>query len=196
MSLLNLLKTNKNARKIFGKKELDIIYRQLEGVSLKQSEKNRLSRDIRPKLDFIKDIAGFSEEFELKKNQNNRKLIDRAVEAILNDELGKDIKAILLFGSFADNSYTPMSDIDICVVFREISSSESTQFRIRVSGQLPDKVDVQVFNILPQKIKRDIARNHRVLYQSNDYDNTDFSIKYLKDDDYFIRMNKIFGAEA
>ena len=63
-------------------------------------------------------------------------------------------------------------------------------------GELPEKADVQVFNILPQKIKREIARNHKVLYKKDDYNNINFSIKYLKDEDYFIRMNKIFGVEA
>ena len=190
----NFLVNNKNARKIFGKKELEIIFKQLDGLPLKQSEKNRLSRDIRPKFEFIKEIAEFKEEFKLEKNQNNKRLIERAIEKILNDKFGNDIKAILLFGSFADNSFTPRSDIDICVVFnKELPIKNATEFRIRVSGNLPEKVDVQVFNILPQKIKKAVARNHRVLYKSDNYDNIDFTIKYLKDDDYFARINNIFG---
>lgn len=191
------LRNNRNARKIFGKRELEIMLKQLEGIQLKQSEKNRLSRDIKPKLEFIKDIARFQDEFKLKKNQDNKKIIEKTVDTILNDEFSNEIKAILLFGSFADNSFTNSSDIDICVIFRKnISIKEATGFRIRVSGQLPEKVDLQVFNLLPQKIKREIARNHKVLYHSKDYDNIGFTIKYLKDEDYFIRMDKILGIEA
>lgn len=197
LGLKEFLKNNKNARKIFGKKEIDIILKQLDGITLKQSEKNRLSRDIRPKLEFIKEINRFKDEFKLKKNQNTKKIIDRAVGLILKDILADDIKAVLLFGSHAEGIVTKRSDIDICVVFKkDLSLKEATRFRIRVLGELPDKVDVQVFNILPQKIKRDIARNHKVLYKDKEYDNIDFSIKYLKDQDYFIRMNKIFGVEA
>ena len=66
MSLINLLK-NKDARKIFGKRELKIIEKQLQGISLTQSEKNRLSRDIRKKFEFISKVSGFKEEFKLKK---------------------------------------------------------------------------------------------------------------------------------
>lgn len=194
MKLKEFLKSNKNSRKIFGKMELEIILKQLDGLSLKQSERNRLSRDIKPKLEFIKEIAEFKDEFKLEKNQNNKRLIEKAVETILNDEFGDNIKAILLFGSFADNSFTPSSDIDICVVFKkDLSLKEATESRIRVSGNLPEKVDVQVFNILPQKIKKAIARNHKVLYRSYDYDNINFTIRYLKDDDYFARMNRIFS---
>ena len=53
-SLLQFLRENKNARKIFGERELKIIEKQLIGVDLTQSEKNRLSRDVREKFKFIK----------------------------------------------------------------------------------------------------------------------------------------------
>ncbi len=192
-----LIGNRKKARKVFGRKELKIIFRQLEGRSLTQSERNRLSRDIRPKLEFIREAAKFENEFALKKNQSNMAIIGKAVDAIMQDRLKGEVKAILLFGSFADNTFTGRSDIDICAVFRkDISLREATKFRIRVSGQLPEKVDVQVFNILPQKIKKRIAASHKVLYKSSGYDNTAFSIKYLKDDSYSIRMHEIFGVEA
>ena len=196
MKLKRLIKTNRNARKIFGKKELEIILKQLEGMSLTQSERNRLSRDIKPKLDFIKEIYEYRDEFILEKNQDNKRIIEKAKDVILVDKLSENIKAIFLFGSFADKSYTKRSDIDICVLFkRDLSLREATEFRIRVSGELPNKVDVQVFNVLPLKVKRHIARNHRVLYKIKDYDDINFSIKYLKEEDYFIRMNYL-GMEA
>lgn len=192
--LKEFLRMNENARKVFGKRELEIVLKQLEGIQLKQSEKNRLSRDIKPKLEFIREIGKFKDEFGLEKNQDNKRIIEKAADVILNDELSSNIKAILLFGSFADNSFTRKSDIDVCVVFRtDLSLREATKFRIRVSGQLPEKADIHVFNILPQKIKKEIARNHKVIYKSKDYDNINFSIRYLKDEDYFIRMNKIFA---
>jgi len=197
LALKEFLKRNKKARRIFGKKEIEIIFKQLEGIDLKQSEKNRLSRDIKPKLELIKEMGEFKDEFNLEKNQNNKKIIEKVVMIILNDELKEKIKAIILFGSFADKTFTKRSDIDVAVIFKkELSLKEATKFRIRVSGQVDNKVDIQVFNILPQKIKREIARNHKVLYKDKDYDNINFSIRYLKDEDYFIRMNKIFGVGA
>ena len=191
--LSEFLRQNKNSRRIFGKKELEIILKQLEGLPLTQSERNRLSRDIKPKLEFIKEISKFENEFELKKDQDARKIIEKAVQLILNDELKDSIKAILLFGSHVNGIVTPRSDIDVCVVFDSISLKEATKFRIRLLGNFSVKMDIQVFNTLPQKIKRSIARNHKVLYKREDYDNTNFTIKYLKDDDYFIRMKEVFG---
>src|SRR3989338_33342 len=136
LDLAEFLKTSGNARKIFGKRELEIIYKQLEGMPLMQSERNRMSRDIRPKLEFIKEISKFEDEFKLEKNQDNKRMIEKAVNVILNDELRDEIKAILLFGSFADNSFTKSSDIDICVVFKTgISLKQATEFRIRIAGE-------------------------------------------------------------
>lgn len=196
MSLKTAL-SGANARKIFGRKEIGIMLKQMSGIGLTQSEKNRLSRDIRPKLEFIKEISGFKDEFRLEKNQNNKRLMQKAVATILSDNLHDKIEAILLFGSFADNTFTPGSDIDICVVFNEnISPRDATKFRIRISGELPEKLDIQAFNTLPQKVKRDIARNHKVLYMARGYDNLAFSIKHLKDEDYFIRAREIFGVQA
>ena len=196
MSLLKFLKDNEKARKIFGERELKIIEKQLLGISLTQSEKNRLSRDIRKKLEFISEISAFKEEFDLKKRAGIKKLIERSVELMLKDKLKEEIKAILLFGSHVKGIVTKRSDIDICVIFKEISVEEATRFRIRISGELPKNVDIQVFNTLPQKIKREIARNHKILYKKGSFDNLSFSIKYLKDDDYFIRMKKIMGEAA
>jgi len=191
MSLIQFLKTGENVRKIFGKRELEIIEKQLNGINLTQSEKNRLSRDIRSKFECIIQLSAFKDEFGLIKNQRNKRIVQKAVSIILNDELKKEIKTILLFGSFADNSFTNNSDIDICVVFKkEISLKEATNFRIRISGQLPDKIDVQVFNTLPFKIKKSIAENHRVLYKSKEFDDIGFSVRYIKDNDYLLRIKR------
>ncbi|MBI2141981.1 nucleotidyltransferase domain-containing protein [Candidatus Woesearchaeota archaeon] len=193
MGMADFLKTSKNSRRVFGRKEIEIMLKQLDGSLLTQSEKNRISRDIKPKLELVREMAKYESEFRLQKNQDSKLLIENALDTILKDELSDRIRAVLLFGSFSDKTYTSRSDIDICAVFRAISLKEATEFRIRVSGQLPEKADVQVFNILPQKIKREIARNHKVLYRAKDYDNVAFAIKYLKDQDYFIRMGKVFA---
>jgi predicted nucleotidyltransferase len=163
---------------------------------LTQSEKNRLSRDIRPKLKVVEEVAKVKDEFELKKDATAKRKIEKVVDIVLHDELKDKIKAILLFGSHVKGKITKRSDIDICVVFDDIDLKESTKFRIRILGNFSEKIDIQVFNVLPQKVKRSIASNHKVIFKREDFDNTDFTINYLKDDDYFIRMQKIFGEAS
>lgn len=190
--LSELLKREQDARKIFGRKEIEIIIKQIRGFSLTQSEKNRLSRDIRPKLRFIKKIAKVENEFELKRKEEVKKLINKAVKSILQDKLKSRIKAILLFGSRANGIVTARSDIDICVVFTKINLTEATKFRIRISREFSEEMDIQVFNVLPQKIKREIARKHKILYRKGDYDNIRFTIQHIKDNGYFMRVRKYF----
>lgn len=196
MNFKNLI-FSEEARSIFGKKEQEIIKKQLNGEKLSQAQRNVLSRSIRKKLEFISKISDFKDEFELKNNSDNIKKIEKTVNIILSDELEKNVRAILLFGSFADKTNIWRSDIDICVVLnKEISVRDATLFRLRVLREISEKIDFQVFNILPLKIKKSIALNHKVLFKKKGFEDLDFSIKYLKEQDYFIRMERIFGVKV
>jgi predicted nucleotidyltransferase len=166
MDLIQFLKTNENSRRIFGERELKIIEKQSDGINLTQSEKNRLSRDIRKKLQFIKEISKFEDEFDLKKAQSIKSIIQEARETILKHFLKNKIRKILLFGSFIENKLTIKSDIDIAVEFSDTTKKQAFDFRREVSGQLPDKVDIQVFNFLPEKVKQNILKNNRILFKN------------------------------
>ena len=165
MNLLNFLKTDKNARKIFGKRELKIIEKQLQGLTLTQSEKNRLSRDIRKKLKFIKEISKYSDEFELKKAGYIKELIEDAKENILKSRYFPRIKKIILYGSFVEKLMHFGSDIDIAVELDTIEQSEATEFRLKILRAVNDKADIQVYNVLPDKIKKEIDEKGRVIYE-------------------------------
>jgi len=160
---LHLLNLDRNTRKIFGKRELKIIEKQLFGINLTQSEKNRLSRDIRKKLEFIRNFSQFSEELELKKASIIKEKIEEIKSYILDSEYFKNIKRIILFGSTVKNQRTFRSDIDIAIEFDEISLKKATEFRIKMNQD--EKIDVQVYNILPDKIKKEIDENGNVIYE-------------------------------
>lgn len=166
--LTRFLKENEDARKIFGKRELKIIEKQLSGINLTQSEKNRLSRDIRKKFEFIKDVSRFEDEFKLKKGAIVKDLIADAKKVILESKYLPEIKKIFLFGSAVKNELTYRSDIDIAVLFDKITLKEATGFRIDISGRVSDRIDIQVFNILPEKIQKTIIKNHKVLYTKDE----------------------------
>lgn len=165
MNLIQFLKSNKDARKIFGERELKIIEKQLNGINLTQSEKNRLSRDIRKKLQFMKEISKFSNEFELKKSSSIKAFIEEAKETILNHSLRDKINEIILFGSFVENKMTFNSDLDIAVKFSKITKKEAFDFRKNISGNVSGKIDIQVFNVLPEKVKREIEKKGRIIYK-------------------------------
>ena len=164
MNFIQFLKQNQNTRKIFGKRELRIIEKQLQGINLTQSEKNRLSRDIRKKLDFIKEAQIYITEFELKKGAEVKDQIAEVVEIIKRDKLISKIRKIILFGSTAEGMRNFCLDIDIAVVFSEITREEAFGFRRRILGDI-EKVDLQVYNLLPDKIKKEIDLKGKVLYE-------------------------------
>jgi len=165
MELKNFIKKSPLARKVFGAKEIVIIRKQISGIRLTQSEKNRLSRDIRPKLRFIREVSRFSEEFDLKKGSENKRMVEQALEVIKRDKDFRKIREIWLFGSMVTNEMSIRSDVDIAVLFDEINITEATEFRIRIGGRVHDKIDTQVFSALPEKIKKSILKSHKVLYK-------------------------------
>jgi len=166
MEIITFLKNNINARKIFGKRELKIIEKQLLGIKLSQSEKNRISRDIRPKFQFIKECARFSNDFKLKKGAKTKKVIENTKNVILEDIMFNNINKIIIFGSFVENQFTFKSDIDIAVLFNKINLKEATLFRKRVLGKVDKDVDIQIYNLLPQKIKIEIDTKGVTIYES------------------------------
>ncbi len=165
MNLIDFLRKNENTRKVFGKRELKIIEKQLFGVNLTQSERNRLSRDIRKKLDFIKDISRFSEQFELKKGAVIKEKVEHAKEVIVEDVFFKNIKRMIWYGSTLENKVAFNSDIDIAIEFFHINKKEATIFRKRVQGKVDSQVDVQIYNLIPEKIKKEIDLKGKVLYK-------------------------------
>lgn len=165
MALIDIIKNNPNVRRIFGEKELQIISKQLLGIKLTPSEITRLSRDIRKKFEVIEELAEYSEEFKLKKGLEVKKSIQETLEVIRDSFLFKDIKRVILFGSTKEKQRTLRSDIDIGVEFYKIDKREATEFRIWILSRVPKNVDIQVLNLLPEKIINSILKNYKVLYE-------------------------------
>ena len=165
MAILRILNKNANSRKLFGKRELVIIKKQLLGVALTQSEKNRLSRDIRKKFELIKELAPFSDEFELKKGAEIKEIIEETKEIILGSKHSKNIKRIVLYGSAVENKLTLTSDIDVAVDFENMAKKEVLGFRKEFVAKVNEKIDIQIYNILPEKIKKEINAKGRIIYE-------------------------------
>ncbi|MEK6844910.1 MAG: nucleotidyltransferase domain-containing protein, partial [Nanoarchaeota archaeon] len=138
----------------------------VNGINLSQSEKNRLSRDIRKKFQFIKEASNFKDEFDLKKSNLINLMIKEVKEVILENPLRNKIKKIILFGSVVENKLTIKSDIDIAVEFSEITKKQAFDFRKNILGKVSDKLDIQIFNFLPEKIKNSILKKYKILYKN------------------------------
>jgi len=164
MGLIDLVKNNSEMRKIFGQQELRIIEKQLLGITLSPSEKTRLSRDIRPKFKIIRKLALFENEFEIKKAQEIKHIIENAKEEILSIKDIPKIKKIFVFGSYVENNLRPNSDIDLAIQFKKIEKKQIGKFILRAQGYVNSKIQISVFNNLPEKIKNEIINKGRIIY--------------------------------
>ena len=165
MELINIIK-KPEMRKIFGECELKIIEKQLKGINLLPSEKTRLSRDIRKKLEAVRILSAFVEDFKLKKGVYLKEIIEDTKNKIFNHPLFPKIKRIILFGTAAENKLRLGSDIDIAIEFeKDVDKKEAFKFKLYISGEANDIVDIQIFNFLPEEIKDEIYRRGKIIFE-------------------------------
>ncbi|HEX3046826.1 MAG TPA: nucleotidyltransferase domain-containing protein [Bacillota bacterium] len=93
---------------------------------------------------------------------------------------GKQIIAVYLFGSLAAGTETPLSDVDIAVLFdrdvdqRTIKYLEGDLF-LKLSKQLrTDEIDLVVLNTAPPSIRYGVLRERRLLYYTDKSQVVDF----------------------
>jgi len=165
MELINVIK-KPEMRRIFGERELKIIEKQLKGINLLPSERTRLSRDIRKKLEAVRLLSNFVEDFKLKKGLYLKEIIKNVKNEIFNHPLFPKVKRIILFGTAAENRLRLDSDIDIAIEFyKNINEKKAFKFKLYISGKANDKVDIQIFNFLPEEIKNEIDRRGKILFE-------------------------------
>jgi len=166
MTLYEFINKTENSRLIFGKGEIRILKKQLLGISLTQSEKNRLSRSIRPKLEFVKDCSVYKNDFDVKKGSEINHLIEQLKDVISEDILKKKIKRIFLFGSFIQNKMSYDSDVDIAIEFKEITKREGYFFKNRISQKISPIIDISILNFMQENIKNEVLSNGKLLFEN------------------------------
>ena len=83
-------------------------------------------------------------------------------------DLGKKrIKFIILFGSNSIGKATPLSDLDLAVYY-EGDAKERFKFRVKALGELPAKIDLQIFQDLPLTVQKEVIKGKILFYE--DYD--------------------------
>ncbi len=90
---------------------------------------------------------------------------EKIKDIILNLDSQNNVEFIILFGSVAEGRATPLSDIDIAIGYRG-NDQERFRFRLRVSGELPNNVDVHIFQDLPLTVKRGVLGGKLLFYRN------------------------------
>jgi predicted nucleotidyltransferase len=140
---------------ILSGKEIEVVVKRLRNKHITQTESNYLSRSIRPKLKSAEFAANYGIlsllDYRRKKHEREnsilRKKIIEAMRKILRIKPAKDIKAILLFGSYVRNSHVNYRDIDIMAVLsRKIwkTSAQKNKIEKSIESSIDIKTDVNL----------------------------------------------------
>ncbi len=113
---------------VLTEKERKIIEKKLSNKRLSQSERNRLSRAIRPKL---REISRIDSKNILEKMNYDPKVvsIENKIINIIKNKI-KEVDSIILYGSAVQTNYHSYNDIDIMIVTKsKIYSSEIEKYK-------------------------------------------------------------------
>ena len=84
-------------------------------------------------------------------------------------KIGKNkIKFIILFGSASNGKNNKFSDIDLAIYY-EGTKKEGYDFLIKLSGLLPDKYDIKIFQYLPLYIQKDVLTGKLVYAEDESF---------------------------
>ncbi len=104
--------------------------------------------------------------------------IKKIVDIIKKD---RDVVAIILFGSYLKNKKYAR-DVDICVIL-EGKKDAKKFFRKRMDylSRIPDKFDIQIFQLLPLNVRIGVLREGKILYLRNKSEIYNIAYETIKD---------------
>ncbi len=119
--------------------------------------------------------------------------VQKIKQTLLKLDKKKRMKFIILFGSVAKGKSNPLSDIDIAVYY-DGSKDERFKFRVTALGNLPDKVDLHIFQDLPLTVKKEVITGRILFYQNYQF-LFDEVMKVIKEYEFFEKyLNEYYAA--
>lgn len=135
---------------ILSRKEIEVIWKRLNNKHITQTESNYLSRSIRPKLrsaEFAVSNRILSLlDYRRKKYERKDDILKKKIMWALED-IHKNIKAVIIFGSYIRNYHSNYRDIDMMVVLdKKIweKLSEKNKLEKKIESKLKIKTDVNL----------------------------------------------------
>lgn len=97
----------------------------------------------------------------------DKQIIEKYLEKVVKKaENDSEIVGVIVFGSYT-NPKSYFEDVDVVLVCKEnLDEKKMLEKRIEYLRMLPDVFDVQIFQMLPLVIQKDVL-NGRVLYETS-----------------------------
>ena len=115
-----------------------------------------------------------------KENIDVDKILDRLRDCPHFDEL----RFVYLYGSYVSGETTERSDIDLGLYYEIDDKKELYRTFFRISGSFPDRYDVQMFQLLPLYVQKEVFKGE-LLYAEDKGFVHDIARKTIKEYDDF-----------
>lgn len=123
----------------------------------------------------------------IRRNKIDIEHVKKAIEDLEKffSRFGKKIIVAYLFGSFALGRYTPLSDIDIAVLFDENLSQEAIKELENdiIDGLIKifktDEIDLIVLDNVPLSVKYGVLKTAKIVYCTNIEKTVDFQTEVI-----------------
>lgn len=102
-----------------------------------------------------------------KKNMDKYDILKKLIDDLKRKE---EVSGVYLFGSYANNSEKPLSDIDIAVILKDINP----EIEADIGSMYSSDIDLVLFHRLPLHIKFEVFKNGKELF--------------IKDENYILNL--------
>lgn len=107
------------------------------------------------------------------------------------------LKFIYLFGSAVKGKQNKRSDIDICLYYDIKDKEKLHKLLFKISGSFPDRFDIQIFNLLPLYVQKDVFRGKLIFSKNTDFVHDIARKTYLEYEDFEPRYKHIlYGKQG
>lgn len=122
-------------RRILSDREIEVVRKRLQNKHITQTESNYLSRSIRPKLKAAQMATSLRLlsllDYRRKKYERENKIIKNKILDSSRNLGIRDIRTIILYGSYVQNRHTNYRDIDVLIVLdKKLWKTSAEKYRL------------------------------------------------------------------
>lgn len=151
-----------------------VLNKRLKNKRLTQVESNYLSKSIKPKLNKLREVKEIDIDSILQRIQYNQKglAIEKKIKNLIKSILGKELEAIIIYGSSIQTNYHYYNDIDVLILAKKkLWNTQKEKYLLKktINSQaeiLSLNLDIQIMD--KQQFYLEYPNSPSLIYQLKD----------------------------